>query len=328
MGRSGLSRVRGDRADPRPLVERKIPAARYPIRAVSSLTGIGIDTLRAWERRHGAVSPLRDHRGRLYSDADIARLRLLRGAVERGHSIGQIAGLTDTDLDNLAASTEGSAVHKPGLAGAASLNCAALGTALAAYDAQRIDQEIARLSTVLRPLELLQDVLMPALASVGTDWHLGRAGIAHEHLMSSAIRHALGSFLRLYTQPDVPSRLLFATPSGDRHEIGTLGAAMLAASSGLGVTYLGPDIPGRDILQSLEPAGARVLVMGLTAAPAGKVTEREMRTIVHELPRSVELWVGGPAAGRYAATIGERGRIFQDYASYRRELVRVGGRAA
>jgi len=55
--------------------QRESPA-RYPIRAVSKLTGIGIDTLRAWERRHSAVTPIRDDRGRLYTEADIARLRL------------------------------------------------------------------------------------------------------------------------------------------------------------------------------------------------------------------------------------------------------------
>ena len=67
---------------------------RYPIRAVSKLTGIGIDTLRAWERRHGAVTPLRDGRGRMYTNDDIARLRLLRSAVEEGHSIGRLAELS------------------------------------------------------------------------------------------------------------------------------------------------------------------------------------------------------------------------------------------
>lgn len=34
--------------------------AHYPILAVSRLTGIGIDTLRAWERRHRAITPIRD----------------------------------------------------------------------------------------------------------------------------------------------------------------------------------------------------------------------------------------------------------------------------
>ena len=62
--------------------------ALYPIRAVSRLTGIGIDTLRAWERRYGAVTPTRDDRGRMYTEADVARLRLLNGAVDRTFSNG------------------------------------------------------------------------------------------------------------------------------------------------------------------------------------------------------------------------------------------------
>jgi len=84
--------------------------AHYPIRAVSRLTGVAIDTLRAWERRHRAVTPMRDDRGRMYTDADIARLRLLRGAVEQGHSIGRLAGLTDAELRRLAATADSSAV--------------------------------------------------------------------------------------------------------------------------------------------------------------------------------------------------------------------------
>ena len=78
------------------------------------------------------------------------------------------------------------------------------------------------------------------------------------------MRNILGSFLRLYARPEASTRLLFATPAGERHEIGTLGAAMLAASSGLGVAYLGPDLPAREIVDSVRPAGAQVLVLGLT----------------------------------------------------------------
>jgi DNA-binding transcriptional MerR regulator len=160
------------------------------------LTGIGVDTLRAWERRHGAVRPIRDNRGRMYTDADIARLRLLRGAVEHGHSIGRLAGLTDAELRHLAAAGAG------GVSGVAPtrrtpIDTAALVAALQKYDATAIDQHISRLASVLPPLELLLDVLMPVLAQVGDDWHRGPARIAHEHLMSSTVRNILGSFLRL-----------------------------------------------------------------------------------------------------------------------------------
>jgi len=307
---------------------RKPPQApaSYPIRAVSRMTGIGIDTLRAWERRHGAVTPVRDERGRMYTDADVARLRLLRQAVEQGHSIGRLAGLTDTDLHRVAvpAGTIAAPVTHP--VPPASLDSGALSTALQTYDTAALDQEIARLAAVLRPLDLLRDVLMPALVQVGDDWHRGRAGIAQEHLMSSTVRHILGSFLRLYAQPDARVRLLFATPSGDRHEIGTLGAAMLAASSGLGVAYLGPDLPAREIVESVQLAGAQVLVLGLTTASAGKARERELRAIVRDLPRDVELWAGGRGAERQAGIIGPRGLVLPGYDAYQQELVRLGGR--
>ena len=302
------------------------PPAHYPIRAVSRLTGIGIDTLRAWERRHGAVTPVRDERGRMYTDADVVRLRLLRQAVEQGHSIGRLATLTDTDLHRLAVPARPIATPATTPMPSTSLDIAALSASLHKYDAAAIDQEIARLATVLRPLDLLGDVLMPVLAQVGDDWHRGRARIAQEHLMSSTVRHILGSFLRLYAQPDAKVRLLFATPSGDRHEIGTLGAAMLAASSGLGVAYLGPDLPAREIVDSVKPAGAQVLVLGLTTVSAGKTREKELRAIVRELPKGVELWAGGRGAERYAAIISPRGLVLPDYHAYQQELVRLGGR--
>ena len=299
----------------------------YPIRAVSKLTGIGIDTLRAWERRHGAVTPIRDDRGRMYTDADIARLRLLRGAVEHGHSIGRLAGLTDAELRHLAAAADASAVSDGAPTRRTPIDTTALTAALQKYDATAIDQQISRLAAVLPPLELLRDVLMPVLAQVGDEWHRGPARIAHEHLMSSTIRNILGSFLRLYARPEVSTRLLFATMAGERHEIGTLGAAMLAASSGLGVAYLGPDLPAREIVESVRPAGAQVLVLGLTATSAGKATERELRAIVRDLPKEVELWAGGRGAGHYAALISPRGLVLRDYNEYQQELVRLGARA-
>ena len=227
----------------------------------------------------------------MYTDADIARLRLLRGAVEHGHSIGRLAGLTDAELRRLAATADANAASAVAPTQRTPLDTAALTAALQKYDATAIDQQISRLAAVLPPLELLRDVLMPVLAQVGDEWHRGPARIAHEHLMSSTMRNILGSFLRLYARPDVSTRLLFATLAGERHEIGTLGAAMLAASSGLGVAYLGPDLPAREIVESVKPAGAQVLVLGLTATSAGK--SQGARTS-HDRPRSPE---GGRAVG-------------------------------
>ena len=143
------------------------------------------------------------------------------------------------------------------------------------------------------------------------------------------MRNILGSFLRLYARPNVPARLLFATPAGERHEIGTLGAAMLAASSGLGVAYLGPDLPAREIVESVKPAGAQVLVLGLTTASARK---SDRAGTARDRPRSPD---GRRAVGRRTRrraltprSSRPRGLMFGDYTAYQQELVRIGGHIA
>ena len=103
--------------------------------------------------------PVRDDRGRMYTDADIARLRLLRGAVEHGHSIGRLAGLTDAELRRLAATADANAASAVAPTRRTPLDTAALTAALQKYDATAIDQQISRLAAVLPPLELLRDVL-------------------------------------------------------------------------------------------------------------------------------------------------------------------------
>ena len=292
------------------------------------MTGIGIDTLRAWERRYGAVTPLRDDRGRMYTEADVARLRLLSGAVEQGHSIGRLAALSNDQLRDLCVAAGAVGARGADPARRTPIDATPLMTALRHYDAVAIDQELSRLASVLRPLELLQDVVMPLLTRVGDDWHSQRARIAHEHLMSATMRNLLGAFLRLYARREASIRLLFATPSEERHEIATLGAAMLAASVGLGVSYLGADLPAREIVDSVEPAGAQVLVLGMTTAAAARARERELKTIVRELPAGIELWVGGRGAERHASIIRPRGVVLSDYNAYQQELVRIGGRVA
>lgn len=71
----------------------------YKIGAVSRITGIGSETLRAWERRYKAVIPLRTESGdRNYSRDDVAKLLLLKSLVDAGISIGTIAGLDTEQL--------------------------------------------------------------------------------------------------------------------------------------------------------------------------------------------------------------------------------------
>ena len=64
------------------------------IAAVERETGLGKDTLRAWERRYGFPLPQRDAAGvRGYPRAMVERLRLIRRALVAGHRPGRLFAL-------------------------------------------------------------------------------------------------------------------------------------------------------------------------------------------------------------------------------------------
>src|SRR5918999_1341804 len=78
---------------------RPTSAAVHPIGVVTRRTGLSPDLLRVWEKRYHVVRPRRSSGGRrLYSDADIERLRLLYRATLAGRGIGQVATLSTPTL--------------------------------------------------------------------------------------------------------------------------------------------------------------------------------------------------------------------------------------
>jgi DNA-binding transcriptional MerR regulator len=71
----------------------------FKIGAVARLTGVSVHTLRKWEDRHSAVRPRRSKGGkRLYTDADIQRLVLIKRLLEHGMSLHSIAGCSFEEL--------------------------------------------------------------------------------------------------------------------------------------------------------------------------------------------------------------------------------------
>ena len=66
----------------------------YAIREVSAMTGVNSVTLRAWQRRYGLVLPQRTPKGhRLYTEADVERIRQILAWLDKGVSIGQVKPL-------------------------------------------------------------------------------------------------------------------------------------------------------------------------------------------------------------------------------------------
>jgi DNA-binding transcriptional MerR regulator len=275
-------------------------SAGYPIRAVARLTGVSVDTLRAWERRYQAVVPDRGDRGRVYTERHIDRLKQLTTLVSSGHAIGSIAGLSDGALRRL----RGDTVDAPRRAPAAA-NLDPLLRAVRHYDLDTIESQFHRFALLLPPAELIFGVVLPVLRDIGQRWGEGAMTPAQEHLVSGIIRGVLGGLLRVMPRPAHAARIVFAAPANERHELGLLCGAVLAAAGGYSVIYLGPDLPAVEIAKAVTKAEAKTLVL---AGTASDVDYTEFRTLAR-LANRIAVWVGGARAADLRQAIGARARL-------------------
>jgi DNA-binding transcriptional MerR regulator/methylmalonyl-CoA mutase cobalamin-binding subunit len=264
----------------------------YSIKAVSQATGLTAETLRAWERRYGIVAPRRDDSGRrVYTPEDVLRLKRLRDATRRGHPIRRLAGLDD---DALAALLETS----PGPRGATSYQelVERILDAAARYEPAACEQALALACTLLSPTTLVGEVLAPVLEQVGERWRRGELTIAQERLVSSAVRRYAGTVLQSFAQLSHGEPIVFATLPGERHELGLLLAALVCASRGHRVHYLGADLPPLEIARYAAEVAARIVALSLVSSDKVAGATEEIRTLALALAPHVMIWIGGVAA--------------------------------
>jgi len=291
----------------------------YPIRAAARLTQISIDTLRAWEKRYGAVRPVRKNGIRLYTETDIERLSLLRHALARGHTIGSASKLSNEALQSLAAPR---ASRK-----SADRSDPPIENVLASIDRfhyAEADRELRRLASLMTPRELIHTVALPLLRTVGELWHEQQLRIAQEHMVSQLLGSLVGGMLRVYAPEHPPATILTATLSDDLHEFGILAAAILAAGAGLGVTHLGPNVPVKEIVFAAKRSGADVVLLSLTNPQDRVLRAEQLRSVRALLPASIEVWAGmNPAS----VDLGVKGvQTLRDFLELERAIRRLGGR--
>lgn len=296
-------------------MDERYETQRHPIRVVARRTGLSRDVLRAWELRHAAVTPGRTAGGqRLYSDADIDRLRLLQKAVEGGRRIGQVAAHSTAELLHLVEEDERARtrVGSPRAAGASSERAPAyLSDCLAAVaemDAARLEAALTRAAADLHALELVDRVITPLMIEIGELWWRRRLTPGHERLATSVVRRTLDGLRVAMQRSDGPT-IVVATPSGQRHEIGAMLAATAAAAEGWRVVHLGADLPATSIGTATRLASARAVALSLIYPPDDPGLAAELRALRDEVGDDMPLIVGGRAATGYRAVLREIGAL-------------------
>jgi len=268
---------------------------RLSIGAVAKATGFSPDTLRIWQKRYGFPVPQRKPSGhRLYSVADVRRLRRISEALARGHRPGQVVALAEPRLESLLTDRTFSVAAGPArLAGLKSLMDLVRG-----HRGEELTAALLAEAASLGPLDFLRLRVIPMINEVGDGWSRGELGIHHEHSFSQCLEDVLRAVRLPFERDPAGSRILLAALSGETHGLGLQMAAFLAAFAGLATLVLGVDTPVSEILSAFKARRPTAIGVSISVSTAGPESRKQLEQLRRAIPAAVPILVGGAGARR------------------------------
>ncbi len=228
------------------------------IKTVASRTGLSPERLRAWERRHGVVTPVRSSGGyREYSEDDVHRLTLLQQLTGRGYTIGEVAPLDVGELEELADREDrpGPVREKPTARPRRPRRHEPLIGAALELDVRAVGRVLRRTLALSGGAEAVQRVLLPALAELA-----GRSQPATELALDLLVGEVRGLLGTLAADLPVTAPLTLVTWSGSSAPRRRLLEASLASlAAGRHVVRHGP--AGVDLRDIAGQLGADTIVL-------------------------------------------------------------------
>ena len=271
----------------------------FPIRTVSSLTGVNSVTLRAWERRYGLIRPQRTAKGhRLYSRDDIDLINRVLAFLEKGVSIGQVHDA----LQRQEAARDGNETgdtwtrYRDRMIGA-----------IIRFDESAVEDTYNEALSLYPIIDVTSRLIVPLLRELGRRWETAEGSIAEEHFFSVYLRNKLGARFHHRPRNSRGPRLLCACLPGERHLVGLLLFALSAVDNDYRVILLGSDLPLAELPLAQKRGDADCIVLSGAIDPDAATLERALPELVRRV--SVPVVVGGLGSVKYRDAISRAGAV-------------------
>ncbi|NCO51905.1 MAG: MerR family transcriptional regulator [Deltaproteobacteria bacterium] len=256
------------------------------IQQLSQELGIGIDTLRVWERRYGCPKPQRDRHGhRSYTEEQRQELGIVRKLQDLGERPGNIFALSPQQRQRL--------LEKR------------------VTDRAPADDDLRQLALTLPIVELtialrhrlsssglydfIHKTAVPLLHLLGYGWVEGSISIAREHFISDLIESMLQAELRRQAVAEEAPHLLFLNLSGERHRLGLLMAAALFQLEGCRSRLIQEHLPLNEVAPLTKELAADAVALSFSGQYPELKAKKELVELRRKLPAQIKLIAGGSA---------------------------------
>lgn len=271
--------------------EERYAGPGYPIRLVSELTGLGIETLRQWERRYGFPTPARNAAGvRAYDGETVETLKMIAKALGHGYRPGELVGKSREEIERALASLPGT--EAPSRTGTVE----EILDALVRDDAEAVTSMLRRSAVLLGPRRFVMEVAEHLLWHVGELWAAGKLEVRQEHLLSDLLTTQLRVLRATFEEVRRAPVALLATLTGEPHALGIEMVAVYLATRRVTSRVLGPDTPPEEVAQGARALRADVVCVSVSESAPLAAARAGVRATLEALPGRVELWAGGAGA--------------------------------
>ncbi len=278
----------------------------YKMRTITRLTDFSPALLRAWQRRHNLLEPLRGPGGhRLYTEDDLQVLLRVRELMKQGRSIGEIAGFGRETL--LRQAPQVAVAEQPSLEAPETpseelrdelrrLREAIIDAALQ-MDSGRINQALDETFSRVSAETAIFEVIQRGAREIGDLWMSGRCSVASEHLASGIFVHRL----RKLVESAEPARsewapLIVACFPDEYHQLGALIVAYELCRSGLRVSFLGAALPFEDLDGACDVMRPGAVLLSVTREAVYQIHRRSLLDTLRHRQGALPVYIGGQGA--------------------------------
>lgn len=295
-------------------------APRMDISRLSRLTGVKVSTLRSWENRYALMTPARTLTGRrVYVPQDVERLLLIKELLEGGFRLPALSKLSLAELQGLRrneASPRSRFDHD----------------AVLRLEAAIDERDVEGFANLLRFIfasfsaPVAVDHFSRAMRHIGLRWQEGVIGIGHEHRFTAKAREIVSAATAALAPASSRPAIAFSTLTDERHELGLLAGAYLAAADGHRIIYFGADMPPADLAQQIVTSGASLLVLSVVHCADVRAVGDRITHLVEALPSGFPVWIGAHQRILDDVPLPSSLIELRDYPAFRRQLrIRYGG---
>ncbi len=226
----------------------------YKIQSVVEKTGVKEVTLRAWERRHGIIKPVRTDSGhRLYTESEIDRIKQIVSLTRQGIPISQVNNYFDKESNNLdpkraPSDTWSRAIDQ-------------LDEAVHRFDTYTLDKIYSELMSIYSIDVVTSQIIIPLQHRLGSRWAECKIGVHHEHFFSVFIRNKIGARYNHLLSQAYGKKIVLCCLPGEQHDLGTLLFGLFIIPRGFHPINLGANAPLEELPLTLSQSGAVAAVL-------------------------------------------------------------------